>query len=889
MVRYVPCSETIVCERCHDAKIHSLVLCCIGKSDLMLLCKSCLAKDAKPTSRYSLGDDSLLKQIPDYYKRRGIKGSNCCSKLDCDAGDLSQGKVIECRNCVDPQVQDHVSNRSRQVVQTVAVAEIASIRKDSSKHLYKDGKLRKKTWALLDILDATGEDTHAQLATSIQDNVQIEAYLPRLWAQRTSAKLARSQVTTKARYPSRKPFSLLTTSPVGQSNESSDVNLLNISPNVASPDAILHYHSIEEYCQRWSYNLFLEELRNPENRDTLLDSSDMLIEWFIEQDMKHDHFKMNMTLTRSLLDRLISKKIQAYRLIPLIPEQTVFVFFKDDIAWYGNVISISLKDETGPDEPIEFEAKIKLYRWNHQPLPTSGDKSLLHVLPATAPASRCFKAMLNLNPTLTRMILGNEPINHVVLNLKYVNKSLNPSQRCAIQSVLENPITMLQGPPGTGKTATIVELLKHLERLHYPILVLAASNIAVDNIAEKMLLTHEKSIVRVVANIREPDYSRDHVLGPICLHHRVYDALPTHMREIFNRVRDPHTRVQPAEFKLLVKKQIEIGESLLRQSRVVLTTNISAGGLYFRSNRNFRVIVIDEATQSTEATTLIPLLMPEVEKFVLVGDQRQLSSFTRVPNMLLSLFERVLSNGTYSDAIMLDTQYRMHPMMSDFPRRVFYGGLLKDGLTSEQRRWGSAPIRNPVCFWDTLRQHPEEAVRIFAGPESRSSYRNIGEATLIVKVLCKLIFDKGVPKSDIGVITPYSAQRDEVSAMLQANEMINPDKDDVSIKVDKEEYFGDAKPVSIHVVAGIMVASVDAFQGREKDFIVMSCVRSNRVKDIGFVKDRRRMNVGLTRARFGLIFVGDVDCLSGGDPLWKDYLSDLRRKGCIHVGPEFIY
>ncbi|KXI44679.1 UNVERIFIED_CONTAM: hypothetical protein ACS92_02700 [Bacillus cereus] len=136
------------------------------------------------------------------------------------------------------------------------------------------------------------------------------------------------------------------------------------------------------------------------------------------------------------------------------------------------------------------------------------------------------------------------------------------------------------------------------------------------------------------------------------------------------------------------------------------------------------------------------------------------------------------------------------------------------------------------------------------------------------------------------MITPYAGQRDLISASFKENLLINPEKQEVQVQVDKEDVESDSKAATVHQVNGILVASIDAFQGREKDFIVMSCVRSNSERNIGFLRDRRRLNVALTRARCSLLFVGDAHCLKG-DQLWQSYIESLERKN--YVQQKLVY
>lgn len=676
---------------------------------------------------------------------------------------------------------------------------------------------------------------------------------------------------------------------------------LLIPPNIEkyepSVDPKLSYDSMQSYFQEMSYNLFLEEKMSMQsNHGSYLESDEMLIEWYADQDKKHKQFKLNIKLTDEILNRFISKKMQAIKKTPFSKNQAVFLILGENIPWYGQIVTSDTKSASkGRRGGLNIlELVVELYKWNTQPLPLTVNAKWLKVLPVSIPVSRVFMAMSRIdNPKFVKMILGKEPIKQIVFKnyLKFTKDTFNDSQKVAIQSVLNNSITVLQGPPGSGKTSTIYEIiLQLLDNLNtYPILVVAASNIAIDNIAEKLLAKHGRSILRIVANEKEKEYNREHPLSSICLHHKVYDSLPLAMKQTIDDMRRFNgPKVSQNQYKKLLTKQIELSDVLIAQAKVIFTTSVVAGGNQLKSVKKLPVVIMDEATQSSEPTTLIPLSMPGVDKFVFVGDQRQLSSFSQVPNLSLSLFERVLLNGTYRTPHMLDTQYRMHPMISDFPRRRFYGNLLKDGISAEDRLLEGIPA-NPVYFWDTQGKCQEERVRINFREDRGYTYSNRSEIDFITKVVLKLIYDKGIPKSDIGIITPYRGQRDLISSVLVKNDLINPEKDDILIEIDRDDIYNESKPVTIHSVSEIMIASIDAFQGREKNFLIMSCVRSNKENKIGFLGDERRLNVALTRAKYGLIMVGDVECLTKGDSLWKEYLEHLQSNNSVYKDDEFLY
>ena len=150
---------------------------------------------------------------------------------------------------------------------------------------------------------------------------------------------------------------------------------------------------------------------------------------------------------------------------------------------------------------------------------------------------------------------------------------------------MNNAITVLQGPPGTGKTSTIFEIiLQLLDSLNtYPILVVAASNIAIDNIAEKLKPKHEKNILRIVANEKEREYNRSHPLASICLHHKVYDGLPSRYQMVIDELKRGPPTIGATAFKKFQSDQFELTKTLVAQAKVIFTTTVVAGGNQLKS------------------------------------------------------------------------------------------------------------------------------------------------------------------------------------------------------------------------------------------------------------------------------------------------------------------
>lgn len=219
-----------------------------------------------------------------------------------------------------------------------------------------------------------------------------------------------------------------------------------------------------------------------------------------------------------------------------------------------------------------------------------------------------------------------------------------------------------------------------------------------------------------------------------------------------------------------------------------------------------------------------------------------------------SLFERLIILG--HRPLRLQVQYRMHPALSEFPSTTFYEGSLQNGVAHEERTmpqlafpWVSSS--KPMLFYASL--GPEEI------SASGTSYLNRAEAANVERVV-SLFLKCGVSPAQLGVVTPYEGQRAYLTSYMVRQGLL------------RSELYQE-----------IEVASVDAFQGREKDFILLSCVRSNEGQGLGFVNDPRRLNVALTRARYGLVLFGNPKVLSRS-PLWNNLLVHFKESGCLVEG-----
>eukprot|EP00929_Paragymnodinium_shiwhaense_P020571 TRINITY_DN13670_c0_g1_i1.p1 TRINITY_DN13670_c0_g1~~TRINITY_DN13670_c0_g1_i1.p1 ORF type:complete len:1253 (-),score=306.35 TRINITY_DN13670_c0_g1_i1:91-3849(-) len=442
---------------------------------------------------------------------------------------------------------------------------------------------------------------------------------------------------------------------------------------------------------------------------------------------------------------------------------------------------------------------------------------------------------------------------------------LNQSQRDAVRSSLKTTCTVIQGPPGTGKTHVSVQILKMWSKILdlSPLLATSDSNVAVDNIAMGLL----KEGVRCV-RVGRPD-KINRVLEKITLEcllekekeelqNRKFEARyrsasrsksgsPKRQREKSlsrSRSASPKGGGKGKGKKGGMRADFDLQMRILQDADVICTTTISSGGDFF-SKFAFAGILVDEAAQATELAAVVPLILRGTQRLVLVGDQCQLpptvqSTEAEERGLSLSLYSRMVDSGGLTP-FLLDTQYRSHPVIAEFSARTFYANRLKSGVEAKDRK----PPRGlpwprdgaPIAFVDV--QH-EEAT------EGDSKF-NPGEAELVARMVQDVFYQRELEITEVGVVTPYVAQVRILKRLLRN---LVPEGQDPEL---------------------LEVASVDNFQGREKDLIIFSAVRSNYTGTVGFLADWRRLNVMLTRARRGIVIIGNSRTLKS-DQHWSKWL-----------------
>lgn len=464
-----------------------------------------------------------------------------------------------------------------------------------------------------------------------------------------------------------------------------------------------------------------------------------------------------------------------------------------------------------------------------------------------------------------RILLGEaECVSSAIEPLKYLDSSLNESQKKAVAAALSRPVTIIHGPPGTGKTHTLVELIRQLVQKDKKVLVCGPSNISVDNILERLSETFKPkkkkagdNLIRIGHPARLLQTNLKHLLDVLSKSTLSSDGQI--LNDIQREIADTLGRIQKtkryAERRALwqelkqLKKELKVRErkvvlQLLGNAQVVLATLHGAGAneflsFYKEGKPLFDTLVIDEVSQSLEPQCWIPLLLHSgIKRVVIAGDNKQLPATVKsvwpkdknVANLEVTLFDRLVRDckgDTFKE--LLDTQYRMNTAIMDFPSQALYEGRLKAGhgvagilLTDLHGVEATDDTCVPTIWYDTQGSGMSER----EDDESNGSKYNDFEAQIIGAHVA-LLLTAGVAAEDIGIITPYSAQ----VRLLRL------------------------------LVAGPEISTIDGFQGREKEAIVLLLVRLNDARDIGFLKETRRLNVAMTRPRRQLCVVGDMSML----------------------------
>ncbi len=423
---------------------------------------------------------------------------------------------------------------------------------------------------------------------------------------------------------------------------------------------------------------------------------------------------------------------------------------------------------------------------------------------------------------------------------------LNKTQEEAVNLVLRaKDVAIVHGPPGTGKTTTLVEAIRETLMRESQVLVCAQSNMAVDWISEKLV---DRGIN--VLRLGNPTRVDDKMLS--FTYERRFEAHPDypHLWAIRKAIRDLrshrarragdgyHQKLESLKSRA-TELEIRINSELFAEARVIASTLVGAANRLL-DGQKFGTLFIDEAAQALEAACWIP--MRRVSRVVLAGDHCQLPPTVKSIAALkaglgVTLMERIVQQ--HPEAVtLLRLQYRMNDDIMRFSSNYFYGGQLESAPEVKYR--SILDLDTPMVWIDTsafdISVHEE-----FVGESFGRINKAEAELTLLAlqhyfeKIGKQRLLDERI---DVGIISPYRAQVQLLRRLLL-----------------KREYF---KPFR----RAISVNTVDGFQGQERDVIVISLVRSNDEGQIGFLRDLRRMNVAITRARMKLIILGDRPTLT---------------------------
>ena len=450
--------------------------------------------------------------------------------------------------------------------------------------------------------------------------------------------------------------------------------------------------------------------------------------------------------------------------------------------------------------------------------------------------------------------------------IDFIDQSLNDSQKEAIKEALSTEnFFLIHGPFGTGKTRTLVELISQETRQNHKVLATAESNAAVDNILERLMDNKKLKLTRLGHPQRVSKNNITQTLAYKVENHKLNGKIKKILKKTENLIekRKVHTKPSPqyrrgfSDYEILhnaskgrggrgiscekmqsMANWIEINQQvdeahdeikrienrmireIVEDSDVILATNSSAA-LEAISQVKFDVAIIDEASQATIPSVLIPIA--KAHRFILAGDHKQLPPTIisdRAWELEKTLFEELIRLYPFKSKL-LNVQYRMNSLLMKFPNQEFYDNNLKSDLSVDDITINdiidSKNYEKAMLFIDTSNINNNREKHL----KDSKSIINEAEAKISVRVADKYL-NSGLEVDDIGIISPYA---------------------------DQVKLIQDMTPVE--------VKTVDGFQGREKEVIIISTVRSNDGGNIGFLSDLRRLNVAITRAKRKLVIIGN--------------------------------
>ena len=451
---------------------------------------------------------------------------------------------------------------------------------------------------------------------------------------------------------------------------------------------------------------------------------------------------------------------------------------------------------------------------------------------------------------------------------------LNPTQERAVNEVLwAKDVAIVHGPPGTGKTTTLVEAINETLMRESQVLVCAQSNMAVDWISEKLV---DRGIN--VLRIGNPTRVNDKMLG--FTYERRFESHPDYpqlwaIRKAIRELRknrkkgseNYHQKMDRLKSRA-AEIELRINAELFGEARVIACTLVGSAH-HLLEGMKFGTLFIDEAAQALEAACWIP--MKRASRVILAGDHCQLPPTVKSISALRAglgktLMERIAENKP-EVVTLLKIQYRMNDEIMRFSSDWFYGGKVESAPQIKYR--SVLDYDHPITWIDTSNEENQITIEGENAPEDSASVSssvsaanqnsdlnfkeqfvgesfgriNKAEAELTLLTLAEYFTKIGKQRVleeriDVGIISPYRAQVQYLKKLIKKYEFFKPYRRLISVN------------------------TVDGFQGQERDVILISLVRSNDEGQIGFLKDLRRMNVAMTRARMKLIILGNKDTMT---------------------------
>ena len=474
---------------------------------------------------------------------------------------------------------------------------------------------------------------------------------------------------------------------------------------------------------------------------------------------------------------------------------------------------------------------------------------------------------------LRDVLLGKQDPQETIIENPIHFPELNTSQNTAINEILAaKDVVIVHGPPGTGKTTTLVKAVQQLVKTEHSVLVTAPSNTAVDLLTER--LSKEGLEVVRIGNISRVDediihHTLDYQLAnhPESKHIKKVKIEAASLRREARRYRRRFGSEEYRERKNLFQEAKELSawanqledrliDQILDTAQVITSTLVGAAHPVLK-RRSFRTAFVDEAAQALEPATWIPIT--KAARIVLTGDPFQLPPTVKSMQAAregfnITLIEKALER--LPKVHLLNVQYRMHEIIMGFSNQEFYQNQLH---ADESVRQHTLPIseNHPMIFIDTAGCGFDEKVH-----STYLSKYNPDEFQILREHLYQLLNSiNGQDQPGIALISPYREQVELIQKHLPTDSQLTE--------------------------APITVNTIDGFQGQESDVVYISLVRSNEKGEIGFLKDYRRMNVAMTRARKQLIIVGDSATI-GNNSFYQKFLDYCEKHGQYQTAWEFM-